>query len=110
MAQEHLAPGELTRIQPLGEALAQTASQALFKAQQLEVMRLVLPTGKTMPKHAVPGEITVQCIEGIVDFETDAGVQRMQPGDFLYLAGGQDHALTGVEDASVLVTVCLLAD
>lgn len=110
MAQDHLAPGELARIQPLGEALRQTASQALFKARQLEVMRLVLPAGKTMPGHAVPGEITLQCIEGVVDLAFGAQVRRLQAGDFLYLAGGQGHALTAVEDASVLLTVCLLAD
>jgi quercetin dioxygenase-like cupin family protein len=82
-------------------------SVALFKSEQLEVIRLVLPTGRAMPMHTVPGEITVQCLEGSIDFETPSGTQRLQAGQLLFLRGGEPHALLGVEDASVLVTIVL---
>jgi quercetin dioxygenase-like cupin family protein len=91
----------------LGSRLAQTPSYALLKAPQLEVIRVVLPAGRTMPGHQVAGEITVQCLEGVIDFEIAGQSQRMRQGDFLHLAGGVAHQLTGVEDASALVTICL---
>lgn len=107
MAQPHLAPGEIASLQPLGEQLRQTESRALLKSRQLEVLRIVLPTGKTLPRHAVPGEITIQCLEGSAEFITDAGRQRMQARDFLYLDGGVAHTITAVADCCLLVTICL---
>mgnify|MGYP006195636767 CR=1 FL=1 len=68
---------------------------------------LRLPLGKAMPMHQVAGEITVQCLEGVIDFETPEGVQRLQTGQLLFLRGGVPHSLLAVEDASVLVTIVL---
>ncbi|MBK6613367.1 cupin domain-containing protein [Ottowia sp.] len=108
MAQPHLASGQLGSVLPLGAQLASTPSHALLKAAQLEVMRVVLRAGKAMPEHRVAGEITVQCLEGVVDFRAGADVHRLRAGDFLHLAGGVPHELTAREDASLLVTICLL--
>lgn len=108
MAQPHLAPGEVGSVRPLGGELPHTQSHALLKSPQLEVMRLVLLAGKTMPGHRVPGEITVQCLEGVVDFHFDGQARRLHAGDFVHLAGSVPHQLTALEDASLLVTICLL--
>ncbi len=107
MALHHLASGEIANLrQPGGDALS-TQSVALFKSEQLEVIRLRLPLGRSMPLHQVPGEITVQCLEGMLDFETPVGVQRLQAGQLLFLRGGVPHSLLAVEDASVLLTIVL---
>ena len=108
MALPHVAPGEITRLEPLGERLTDTVSTALFKAAQLEVVRLVLPRGHTMREHRVQGEITLQCMEGALDLTVDGRTQRMQAGDLVYLAAGQPHALAAVQDTSLLLTICLL--
>ncbi|MCZ2292603.1 MAG: cupin domain-containing protein [Burkholderiales bacterium] len=108
MAQPHLAPGEIGSVLPLGDKLAQTPSHALLKAPQLEVMRLVLLAGRTLPGHQVAGEITLQCLEGAIDFRFGTELRRMRAGDFLHLPGGVAHELVGVEDASLLLTVCLV--
>lgn len=107
MAIPHLSSGEVTSIHPLGEKLAQSPTTALFKDERLEVMRVVLPAGKHMPAHVVAGPITVQCIEGEVDFVADSTHTVMQAGDFLYLAGGISHALFAISDTSLLVTIVL---
>ena len=105
MAQPHLAPGQLGSVLPLGDKLAQTPSYALLKAPQLEVIRVVLLAGKTMPGHQVAGEITVQCLEGTVEFSSGADKQTLRAGELVYLKGDVLHALRGIEDASVLVTI-----
>ncbi|MFN4360802.1 MAG: hypothetical protein ACK4F4_08780 [Hylemonella sp.] len=66
MAIPHATAGQIIDIQPLGTRLAYEKTVALFKAQDLEVMRLVLTAGKSLPPHKVAGEITIQCIEGVL--------------------------------------------
>ena len=73
-------------------------SFALFKSGQLEVMRVVLPAGKAFPPHRVAGEITVQCLEGRIDFSVDGVSQELRAGQLLHLEGGVLHGLVGLED------------
>ncbi|QHE74798.1 hypothetical protein [Hydrogenophaga sp. PBL-H3] len=108
MALHHLASGEIANLVHQGGDALSTQSIALFKSEQLEVIRLRLPLGRAMPMHQVAGEITVQCLEGVIDFETPEGVQRLQPGQLLFLRSGVPHSLLAVEDASVLVTIVLV--
>jgi quercetin dioxygenase-like cupin family protein len=107
MALHHLASGEIANLLHQGGDALSTQSVALFKSDQMEVIRLRLPLGRTMPMHQVAGDITVQCLEGVLDFETPEGVQRLQAGQLLFLRGGVPHSLLAVEDASVLLTIVL---
>lgn len=107
MATPHAAPGEAIDVTPLGPRLAGQRTQALFKSADLEVMRLVLPAGKSLPPHKVPGEITVQCIEGVIDVTTGSDSHVLRAGQMLYLSGGVVHGVTALQDASALVTVAL---
>ena len=94
-------------VKPLGAALPGARSTALFKTDELEVMHLVLHAGKAVPPHKVPGEITVQCVEGVIEFTAYGQVRTLQAGQLLYLPGGVVHSLAGVGDASALVTIVL---
>lgn len=107
MAIPHARPGQAIDVRPLGATLPQHKTTALFKAGDLEVMRLVLPAGRSLPVHQVPGEITVQCIEGVLDVIVEGTSHRLQAGELLYLAGGVPHGVTALQDASALVTVAL---
>lgn len=108
MAQPHAQPGQIVSVRPLGPQLDEAVSTAIFKAGQLEVIRVVLPAGKTMREHRTLGEITVQCLEGVVEFETEDDTQQMQAGDLIHLAPRARHALKALESASLLLTICLL--
>jgi quercetin dioxygenase-like cupin family protein len=81
---------------------------ALFKSEHLEVIRLVLTAGKSLPPHKVPGEITVQCIEGKIDVTAEGKSQVIRAGQMLYLSGGVTHGVVALEDASALVTIALI--
>jgi quercetin dioxygenase-like cupin family protein len=107
MAIPHAQPGQIIDVRPLGLALANSKTTTLVKTASLEVIRLVIPAGKEIPQHLVSGEITVQCLEGRVIFRSRANQRELASGQMLYLSGGEPHALTGVEDASVLVTILL---
>jgi quercetin dioxygenase-like cupin family protein len=107
MAMPHAKPGEVIDVRPLGPALAQAKTTTLIKTAALEVIRVVLPTGKEIPTHQVPGEITVQCLEGRVAFTAGSTTHDLHAGQLLYLSGNEPHALRCVENASVLVTILL---
>jgi quercetin dioxygenase-like cupin family protein len=106
MAIHHAKSGEVVALQ-LGAALATSETSALVKTSEIEVLRLVVRAGKTIPTHKAPGAITVQCLEGRVSFTAHGAAQELAAGDFLYLDAGEPHAVTGIEDASLLVTIVL---
>lgn len=108
MAQQRTASGQLADSRPLGSRLSGSKTVAILKSAQLEVIRLVLQAGKGLPEHAAPGEITVQCIEGCVDFRASGAVHSMRAGDLIHLGAGEPHALSAVESASLLLTICLV--
>ncbi|MDO8178652.1 MAG: hypothetical protein Q7T62_10445 [Undibacterium sp.] len=107
MAIPHASPGQAIDIQALGAGLHGARSTALFKTAELEVMRMILPAGKTIPPHSVPGEITIQAIEGSIEVTCGDIVQVLQAGQLMFLSGGAMHGLRGVVDASALVTIVL---
>ena len=105
MATPRAGQGEVIDVRPLGDALPESKSTTLMRSNHLEVVRLVLPAGKRIPEHQVPGEIIVQCLEGVVRFGAGAAERLMRGGDMLFLLGGQPHWIEAVESASVLVTL-----
>ena len=107
MAIPHATPGRAIDVRPLGPTLSRTVTTTLIKTDRLEVIRLVVPAGKEIPTHKVAGEITVQCLEGRVAFTALGETRELQAGQLCYLSGGEEHAVKGLEDASVLVTILL---
>jgi len=107
MAQPHTPSGQVVSILPLGEGLRHARTTAILKSEQLEVARIVLPAGKVFAEHKTPGELTVQCIEGRIEFQTPAAVQVLAPGDLIHLPREEPHALRALTDASALLTLCV---
>jgi quercetin dioxygenase-like cupin family protein len=107
MAIQHARAGEKFDVKPLGEEIASTKTHSLVKTDSLELIRLVLPAGKDIAEHRAPGEITVQCLEGLVEFSIGEKTHRLAAGEMLYLDAKTPHALHAVEDSSVLVTLLL---
>ncbi len=106
MAIHHAKSGEVVTL-TLGAALTGSETTTLVKTADLEVLRLVVPAGKEIAMHKAPGPITVQCLEGRVSFTAHGKSQQLEAGQFLYLSAGEPHALTAIEDASLLVTILL---
>ena len=107
MAIEHAQPGEIVDVRPLGSALASAQTKTLVRAEQIEVIRLIVPAGKQIEEHKAKGEIVVHCLEGRVAFTAFGKMHNLEAGKLLYLPTGEPHSLKGIENALLLLTILL---
>ena len=107
MALPHAQPGQVFDVRPLGAALAETKTATLLKTKHVEVVRMVLPQGKVISEHKAPGEIIVQCLEGLVAFTTMGKEEELEAGQMLYLSAAEPHSVRAVENSSILLTILL---
>ena len=108
MALVHATAGQVIDVKGSdGDDLSQFSAIALAKTDELELIRMCMPKGKTMPEHHVLGEITLLCLQGQVAVAAHGGVQVLGPGQMLYLHGGQAHALEAREDSLLLLTILM---
>ncbi len=105
MSLHHAASGEVINLLPLGHALAETESSALFKTAQLEAMRLILPAGKEIQEHCVAGDLTLHCLEGRVELHIGHRTEALQPGQMLFVAAEVPYSIKALEDAALLMTL-----
>jgi quercetin dioxygenase-like cupin family protein len=107
MALHHAQALEVVDVQPFGAALTTSVSTSLLKTPALQLMRVVLLAGASLPEHSVAGAITVHCLEG--DAVLCAGRYRcaLRAGQLVMLDGHEPHALMALTDTSLLVTVVL---
>jgi quercetin dioxygenase-like cupin family protein len=107
MAIPHAQPAEAIDIRPLGNRLATAKTTTLVKTDSLEVIRLVLPAGKDFAPHTVAGEITLQCLEGEIEFHAGDSHCVLAAGHLVYLRGSVEHSLRADVDSSLLLTILL---
>lgn len=105
MALHHVGPGEIARLAPLSELEADVRTYALAKTERFEAIRLVVPAAAAIAEHSVNGPLTLHCLEGKVRLSTNGGMVELAADDWVYLGPGERHALQGVEDASLLLTI-----
>ncbi len=106
MAIRHVSAGEVINLLDDAEG-AEGRTTTLLKTPRLEVLRMVLPAGKKIPPHSVQHEVIIQCLTGKVVFETRGQRRTLTPQDLLYMEGGDQHALEGLEPSTLLVTILL---
>ena len=107
MAIPHASPCEVIDVRSLVGPPSTAKTVAIFKSQDLELIRLVLRAGQSLPPHKVPGEITVHCIEGRIEVSSGSCLSTLNAGQLLFLTGGTEHAVLALEDSNALVTIAL---
>lgn len=106
MALNHVSPGEIVDVSPLGDRLPEAINSTLLRSENLQVFRVILCAGEEFSEHAVQGEITIQCLEGRAELHIDYDeVKRLSMGQLVYLEGGQPHRIKALENTSLLVTI-----
>ena len=109
MALKHAQPLDVIDVAPLGDNLHTSVTSSLLKTGALQLMRVVLRAGHGLPEHHVPGEMTLQCLEGDAVVTTPHRACTLTAGQLVTLPGGEPHAVTALTDTSLLVMVLLAA-
>ncbi len=103
MALHHADAGEVMKLPSVSDAKTKTA--ALVKTDSFETIHLVVRADERIPDHKVAGSISLYCVEGSAIIGTDDGERRLTAGHWLYLEPEAPHSVTGVTDASLVLTV-----
>ena len=107
MALVHAQPLDVISLRPLSAQSDPTKTHSLLKTDKLQLMRLVLAAGQSVPEHQVAGEITIQCLEGEVLLSTPRRACALTAGELVALPAGEPHSLLAKSYASLLVTILL---
>jgi quercetin dioxygenase-like cupin family protein len=107
MALVHAQPLDVISVRPLGVQLAQAKTHSLLKTHKLQLIRVVLAAGQLMPEHHVPGEVTIQCLEGKLRVTSPSRVCSLEAGEMMALPADAPHALQAQTDVSLLLTILL---
>ncbi len=103
MALHHATPGEVIKLRSVAQSDLKT--NALVKTDSFETIQLVVRAGEQIPGHAVAGSMSLYGMEGEVVVELEDGERRLGAGTWLYLEPQARHAVRGINDASLLLTI-----
>ena len=92
--------GEPERIPPGGRA-----ARTLLKNGPLRATLVSIAPGGHIPEHHADGPITVQPLEGRIQFTALGKVRDIGPGQLLSVGTGVRHAVASASGASFLLTV-----
>lgn len=105
MNQGHVESGEVINLTTLKKDMEVDASYALVKTEDMEVIRMALPEGKTIDEHSVEGEMSVQCLRGDILFSVDGEEVNLKENEWLYLEKKQPFSYSVKKDTILLVTI-----
>lgn len=105
MALKHAQPLEVIDLHASDAAVGTALSSSLLKTPHLQLMRVVLAAGSSLPEHHVPGEITIQCLSGAADVVAPSHTCRLASGCLVMLPASMPHEVHAQLDSALLVTV-----
>ncbi|RGE45319.1 cupin domain-containing protein [Comamonas testosteroni] len=100
-------PAQPQDVAPFGARLPSARSTVLFKADDMEVIRVVLRRGQSLPPHRVPGSVSLHCLEGRLEVLLGQSVHELGRDQLIHLPAGLPHAVRALEDSSAIATIVL---
>jgi len=110
VATHHAVSGELVDLKSWANDLEVEKSKVITKTKGLELARLVVDAGVDMHHSkfcSVNGASVFHCIEGHVTLKTVHKEISLKQGQLVFLEAGVEHALIGVDNSVVLLTIVL---
>lgn len=84
-------------------------SQVLFNNEKIRQVTFALDTGQELKEHSAPRAVVVTIVQGTVEFTVDGSTQTVVPGDVIYLAPHDRHAVKALEPSRFSLTLIDLA-
>lgn len=79
--------------------------RVLFSSPECRLIALDLGAGEQLPEHQVRERAVVQVISGRVAVDASGETVECEPGTLLTFDPGEPHALHGLDDARLLLTL-----
>ena len=81
------------------------AISVLFETETTKEIRILFKAGQTMKKHQTAFPITVEMVDGKLDFGVNDTVYNLVKGDLVALQGSVPHDLNAKTDCIVRLTL-----
>ena len=79
----------------------------LLKTDNLRIVFRSLSEGTTLPTHKANGPITVQVLDGHIEFTAGAQTTPLRKGELLALEFGVPHSVRALKNSAILITVAV---
>ena len=77
----------------------------VFKTNELRIVLIALHEGSEMPRHVADGIISLQVLEGRMQFNTDQQSVELTQGQMLVLHEAMFHSVKAIQETLFLLTV-----
>lgn len=101
-AESHVYTQLIEQLPILREA---TTSRVVLNNDLLRFVLFSFDAGQQLTEHASPRAVVVQLLSGKMEFAVAGEVSALSPGDVVYLAPGERHALTAIEACHLALTM-----
>jgi quercetin dioxygenase-like cupin family protein len=80
-------------------------AMTLHKGSGLRIVLIAMHANTTIPSHHADGPISVQVLEGVLTFRTEAQAVTLRAGQLLTLSAGIPHVVAAEEESAFLLTM-----
>ncbi len=87
---------------------SKVAISVLFETETTKEIRIVFKAGQKMNKHQTKFPITVEMVDGDLNFGVNNEIHNLKKGDLVALDGGVPHDLLAKTDCIVRLTLSKL--
>ncbi|HET9100566.1 MAG TPA: cupin domain-containing protein [Acidobacteriaceae bacterium] len=81
------------------------SSTTLLKTDTLRIVLMALRAGAALHEHHADGRLSVQVLEGEIDFSAENSKSQLGPGMLLSLGARVPHQVIARSDAALLLTI-----
>ena len=105
MTKQLALPGEVIDLDQCETRTGTNQKTVLIQSHLVQMIRLLVPAGSTIPTHEAAGQVILHCLEGQVSIVAQGVSRHMSAGQLLYLAPNEAFLIRATEHASVLATI-----
>jgi quercetin dioxygenase-like cupin family protein len=86
------------------------AGRTLAKSGRFRLLLVALAEGHQIGTHQADSPLTIQVLEGEIQFRAEGNVHRLRRGELLFFGPGDAHDIRANEASALLITISAIGD
>ncbi|MEX2582491.1 MAG: AraC family ligand binding domain-containing protein [Gemmatimonadota bacterium] len=86
------------------------AARTLTKSGRMRLVLVAMDAGNVIATHQADSPLTIQVIEGDINFRTDEGEHPLREGEVLFFGPGHAHDIRANRASALLITISAIGD